>query len=161
MHHLPGVVLPGSLTALVLATSSLANVAVADDALFRETVAPISSAYPLAAISAPCAEDTAGADDIDLLLDHVHSQTNDPKFDGSGDGLVDEADVDELVRNILTTRHGDTNFDGAVDMTDFKTLATNFGIAATSWGDRDGTVTFADFLRLQNNHGFGKGGVGP
>ena len=97
--------------------------------------------------------------DIDLLYQQIRDQSNDPAFDLTGDGVADQADVDELVLNVIGTRYGDGNLDGKVDTLDFMELAANFGNNVSSWraGDfnGDGRVTFSDFNWLSNNFGLG------
>ena len=67
------------------------------------------------------------ATDMDLLYVEVHATTPDPAFDLTGDSLVTQADVDELVANILGTQYGDANLDGFVSLLDLDILGQNLG----------------------------------
>ena len=104
------------------------------------------------------ADGVVRADDIDVLFAAVRAADNQTTFDLTGDQLVNQLDVDELVQTILGTEFGDMNLDRTVDLTDFQVLATNFGRAGASWleGDLDGNgkVAFSDFNLLANNFGF-------
>ena len=64
------------------------------------------------------------ADDIDRLFDNFGS--TDPVYDLDGSGTVDQADVNELVLNIMGKRFGDANLDGFVDIFDVTALIANF-----------------------------------
>lgn len=46
-------------------------------------------------------------------------------LDITGDGEVNQLDLDELVPNICATRYGDIYLDGDVDTIDFEVLAIN------------------------------------
>lgn len=113
------------------------------------------------------------ADDIDLLYDVIWGRIPDDKdyYDLTNDGLVDQADMDELVLNILQTSYGDTNLDGYVDNTDLDTLSNNWtgmqdpGTGGKGWaeGDFDGDkdVDSADQTTLLANWTGGPGGPPP
>ncbi|MCK6485539.1 MAG: hypothetical protein HUU22_16095 [Phycisphaerae bacterium] len=76
--------------------------------------------------------------------------------------VIDQADVDVLVRDILGTRCGDANLDGRVDAADEAIVLTNLNIQPPSggWGwadgdfDGDGYVTMSDYDCLTANCGF-------
>ncbi|MFP4053853.1 MAG: PEP-CTERM sorting domain-containing protein [Phycisphaerae bacterium] len=71
--------------------------------------------------------------------------------DLTGDGLLDSADVDHLVEQIIGSRPGDANLDWSVSLADLSTLAANWGGSADwSGGDfnSDGTVSLADLSAL-------------
>ncbi|MEE9212763.1 MAG: PEP-CTERM sorting domain-containing protein, partial [Phycisphaeraceae bacterium] len=101
------------------------------------------------------------AADIDLLFAEVAAGTHDPFFELTSDAFVDQADVDELVLNILGSLFGDANLDLAVSFADFTALQNNFGLAG-GWANAnfngDALITFSDFSILQNN--FGQSGTG-
>mgnify|MGYP001000151668 CR=1 FL=1 len=67
--------------------------------------------------------------------------------DMNGDLVVDQADVDVLVRQILCTTYGDVNLNGIGSYEDFRIACANLGTAG-GWSrgdmDGDGTVTQAD-----------------
>ena len=94
-----------------------------------------------------------------ITFAHILDQGSSRAFDLNGDAAVDQLDVDTLVRDILSTRYGDTDLDGNVDIADFLSLASHFGTEESSWSegdfDGDGKVTFHDFLQLANQFGFG------
>jgi len=57
-------------------------------------------------------------------------------------GVVNHADADTLVKDILGTFYGDANLDGVVDFADLTALAANYGKAGDwSKGDFDGSHT--------------------
>ena len=53
-------------------------------------------------------------------------------------GVIDKADIDFLVRNLLGTEYGDTNLDGRVGNADFGTLLGNFGASDVGWAQWHG-----------------------
>ncbi len=102
------------------------------------------------------------ADDIDLLFANLGGA--DLSYDLTDDGLVDSADVDEWVFNVVPiganigTVYGDFNLDGAVDAGDLALLGTNFGAAGSfGWADGDangdGVVDAGDLALLGSNFG--------
>jgi len=101
-------------------------------------------------------DDQLGSGDIDLLAAQIRAGTNDPDFDLTGDGLVNAADLDILVRVFCRSQYGDANVDGRVTFEDFAALQNHYGQSG-GWADgdfnADGQVTFADFALLQNHYG--------
>ncbi len=102
------------------------------------------------------------ADDIDLLMANLGGDPG--EFDLTDDGVVDQADVDEWVFNIVPigenvgTVYGDFNLDGEVNAGDLALLATNYGLAGTwGWatgdGNGDGNVDAGDLAMLATNYG--------
>jgi hypothetical protein len=82
-------------------------------------------------------------------------------FDMTGDGWVNQADTDRLIRVTLGTEYGDLNLDGKVNFADYQVLEVNFGITgAAGWakGDFDGDkdVDSADYQILASYFGFGE-----
>jgi hypothetical protein len=70
--------------------------------------------------------------------------------DMNGDVVIDGADLDEIVVNVLKTTYGDVNLDGRVDQADLNIIQANLGTGpGKSWADGDvngdGYVTQADF----------------
>jgi hypothetical protein len=57
--------------------------------------------------------------DIDLICAGIQSGTHDPVYDLTGDGLVNAADGEELVYDVMGLLPGDGNADGRVDVGDF------------------------------------------
>ena len=57
--------------------------------------------------------------DINLLFVQLRSPTPDPTYDLTGDGLVDEADRDEMIFGVLDSTYGDANLDRLFDSSDF------------------------------------------
>ncbi|MCC5829765.1 MAG: autotransporter-associated beta strand repeat-containing protein, partial [Phycisphaeraceae bacterium] len=98
--------------------------------------------------------------DIDLLFDVLGTTVppTDPIFDLTGDNLVDQDDLDELVLNILGTFFGDAILDGQVDDLDLAALQANLGSAA-GWAsgnfNGDGRVGLRDGFILFENYGSG------
>ena len=97
------------------------------------------------------------AKDIDLLYAKIGS--TDLAFDLTGDDMVDQDDVDELVLNIMNRRYGDADLDADVDIVDFNAAALHFDPLDQNpfngWtqgnfdGDRD--VDISDIMRLVRN----------
>ena len=89
--------------------------------------------------------------DIDFLYDQFGS--NDWLFDLDSSGVVDQGDVDALVRLILNTDYGDVNLDGSIDAADFGLLAANAGRAG-GWAlgnlDGDAFIDIDDFFMLRD-----------
>jgi hypothetical protein len=80
--------------------------------------------------------------DIDLLCRAVRASDANRMFDLSGDGLVDGADFDRLITEILHTSPGDSNLDRAFDSSDlvlaFISAEYEDGVADNSgWSDGD------------------------
>jgi hypothetical protein len=100
-------------------------------------------------------DQTVTARDIDLLMAQVRSADPRATFDLTGDGLVDSADLTELITRILGTRAGDTDLDGTVAFPDFVALSAAYGVSKASWSqgnfDADDDVDFADFVLLAGN----------
>lgn len=96
--------------------------------------------------------------DVDTLQTHIHTMEGDPKFDLTGDGAVDEQDLQHVIQNVLGTRLGDSDLDRDVDFEDFVALTNNFNKQVTSWSEADfngdGLVSFVDFNLLATNFGF-------
>jgi hypothetical protein len=126
---------------------------------------PFAMELIVAAASVPGDFDADGdvdADDIDLLMANLGG---DPAvYDLTDDGVVDQADVDEWVFNIVPigenvgTVYGDFNLDGEVNAGDLALLATNYGLAGTwGWatgdGNGDGNVDAGDLAMLATNYG--------
>ena len=87
------------------------------------------------------ADDDTDAEDIDRLLAEVQAGTHTPSLDLTGDGQVDDQDLQTLVRGILSTQPGDTNLDGVVTAADDgQMLLANLGLRDLGWagGDFDG-----------------------
>ena len=78
---------------------------------------------------------THDAEDIDLLYAESASGSPDPSYDLSGDGLVDQADVDVLIRDLMGTEYGDANLDRAVDGADLSLMGAKWLQSGYGWGD--------------------------
>jgi hypothetical protein len=101
------------------------------------------------------------ADDIDLLYDQVPGSVGPvhPRFDLVADGIVDQQDVDQLVRGILGCEYGDTNLDGRVDLADYNTLVLFFDPIGHhpefGWWhgnfDDDENIDLSDYTTLASN----------
>ena len=108
------------------------------------------------------------ADDIDALASAILAGSSEARFDLNGDLLVNSADRDMLVEQLVETtvgagtRYGDANFDGTVDRNDVAIALANLtylGGPAWSRGDftGDGRVDLADVARQQLNLGVAAG----
>ncbi len=102
------------------------------------------------------------ADDIDALFAKLSS--GDGLYDLTGDGVIDQADVDVWVQElaIIGANHGtilaDFNLDGAVDAGDLALLGGSFGVAgdwgwATGDANGDGMIDAGDLALLGANFG--------
>ena len=100
--------------------------------------------------------------DTDAIIGEVLAGRNDPSFDLSGDGLVDNADLTQWLFEAATHNGfgdaylaGDTDLDGSVDPADLNALALSWRKSATGWslGDftADGFVDSADLNALALN----------
>ncbi len=103
--------------------------------------------------------------DVDALVAALAAGTVDPRFDLNGDGMWNDADVNEWLRIAGETNLGpgrrflpaDANLDGTVDGSDFITWNTHkfvtHGTSAWSLGDfnADGTTDGADFILWNQN----------
>ena len=112
-----------------------------------------------------CDYDTDGScdiEDIDSLVAEIAAGTNDALFDLSGDGVVDDTDLTQWLRDGATHDGfgeayllGDSNLDGSVNSTDLNNLALNWQqhVALWSGGDFkvDGVVDSADLNELALN----------
>jgi hypothetical protein len=94
-------------------------------------------------------DNVVDAHDIDLLYAHFGAN---PQYDLTNDSIVTQADVDELVRNILHTNYGDANLDRKIGFGDFQFLLDHWQAIGQGWatGDftGDGKVNFTDFQKL-------------
>jgi hypothetical protein len=104
------------------------------------------------------------AADIDALSAAVRAGANDPAFDVTGDGLVNQADRSEWVNTLRGTYFGDANLDGEFSSTDFVAVfqAGKFETGtAASWGegdwDGDGIFGSGDFVSAFQSGGFEQG----
>ena len=89
--------------------------------------------------------------DIDRIFAEIRDEETHDGNDWDGDGAVTQADVDQALSTMGTTR-GDVNLSGDVDFADFLLLSRSFGKQDAQWhnGDMNGDkhVGFADFLLL-------------
>lgn len=100
--------------------------------------------------------------DIDLLCVAIHSGDNNPTYDLTGDTLVNMADMDSMIHDVLDTEYGDANLDRAVDGSDFNLWnAHKFGPGGWRDGDFscDGAVDGSDF-NIWNSSKFSGSGRG-
>ena len=101
-----------------------------------------------------------GAADVDRFFDL--RETQDPRADLNGDGVVDDDDLNLVLDRTPRAGAGDANLDGVINLADFALLAGNFGTsplrASPLTGDLngDGQVNLADFGLLAA--GFGSAG---
>jgi alpha-amylase len=97
--------------------------------------------------------------DIDTLYDRL-GKTGDNWFeDLNVDGVVDQSDVNTLVRQVLRSEFGDFNLDAKIDAVDLGLLASNWGQTnrgyATADANGDGFVDAVDLGLLATYWGFG------
>jgi hypothetical protein len=103
-------------------------------------------------------DQVVNASDIDLLCGAIHDtgSSNNPRFDLTGDGLVNMNDLTFEVEQILETEFGDTDTDGDVDLNDLGNLASGFGQPSEKrWSkgnfDCDNDVDLNDLGTLATN----------
>ena len=101
--------------------------------------------------------------DADALVAAIANGSSDTSFDLTGDGLIDNADLDQWLTTAGAVNlpsgnaylRGDANLDGVVDGVDFITWNTNKFTILASWcgGDfnADGVVDGADFIVWNGN----------
>jgi hypothetical protein len=103
-------------------------------------------------------------EDVDLLAMATATVGADAKFDLTGDGNVDGADLNEWVTVLTNTFPGDSNFDGEFSSSDFVTVFTSAKYetgqpAKWSEGDwnGDGVFSSADFVTAFTAGAYEKG----
>ena len=103
-------------------------------------------------------DDNLTANDIDVLFAAIETQSTRIFMDLTGDQIVDNRDVSELVVSRIGTTVGDTDLDGDVDITDFNAMVLRFDPfgknVGNGWsdgnfdGDDDIDITDFNFLVL-------------
>ena len=97
--------------------------------------------------------------DIDMVFSQIPGSVPpaDASFDLVGDGTLNQADVDQLVLNLMNRQFGDADLDQDIDITDFNSLSAHFDPSGNSltWThgnfDGDGDVDITDFNVLSLN----------
>ena len=93
--------------------------------------------------------------DLAQLSSQLASGSQDMRFDVNGDEVINAADVDAWIVDVVGTSPGDANLDGFVDTNDYDTWSTFNFSARTSWcsGDftSDGQTDVRDF-NVWNDH---------
>ena len=110
--------------------------------------------------------DTLDVDDIDQFIAERNTGTNNPIFDLTGDGLVNQDDVSFWVTDssMANTGFGDTNLDRKVNSSDAAILGGSFGtLIGATWGmgdfSGDGQVNSSDAAILGGNFGLDNSGL--
>lgn len=93
-----------------------------------------------------------GLADIDIVNGAIQSASTDPRFDVSGDGVIDVSDRDEIL-TAIGSLPGDANLSGTTDASDLNAIGTNWLVehGSPSWskGDFNGDgVTDASDLNI-------------
>lgn len=103
-------------------------------------------------------------EDVDPLVGEIVAGTNDPAFDLTGDGIVDNADLTEWLAEAGAAELpsgasyllGDANLDGSVDVSDFNVWNGSVFTNTAAWcsGDfnADGAVDVGDFNIWNENN---------
>ena len=103
--------------------------------------------------------------DIDRLQDQVRDGSHVSFYDLDGSIIVDQADVDHLVQNVLATNLGDANLDGAVNALDFNVWNTHHFQSCTDWSaadfNGDGKTDIRDFNLWNQNKFLSVSATGP
>jgi uncharacterized membrane protein len=116
----------------------------------------------IATIPGPDFDVDGDVDDADALVGEIVAGTNDSVFDLSGDGAVNNADLNQWLNDAATANDfaapyllGDANLDGSVDSADLNKLALSWrnDVARWSAGDftADGSVDSDDLNDLAVN----------
>jgi hypothetical protein len=100
------------------------------------------------------------ATDIDLLSAAIKTTNPDLKFDLTGEGSVNSADMDMLIKDILKTYYGDADLNGSVGVSDLSVLAAYYNTpSGASWANGDfdgnGAVGVSDLSILAANYNSG------
>ncbi len=110
--------------------------------------------------------DTLDVNDIDQLIAERNAGTNNPIFDLTGDGLVNQDDVSFWVTDpsMAHTGFGDVTLDRRVNSSDAAILGGNFGtLVGATWGMGDftgeGQVNSSDAAILGGNFGLDNSGL--
>lgn len=94
--------------------------------------------------------------DMDLLSTAVRDGDGSDIYDVTGDGLVDDADRQHWVEELVGTQFGDADLDQTVGFRDFVLMANRYGEPG-GWGrgdfDGSGIIDFADWIMLATNFG--------
>ena len=102
--------------------------------------------------------------DIDVLTTQIISQSHSPCYDLTSDGLVDFADLKDLVVNRIATHLGDVDLDGDVDEVDYEIWDTWKFTVDNTWGtgdfNADGNTDGADFNIWNANKTIGGFAIG-
>ncbi len=109
------------------------------------------------------ADGVIDAIDIDLLCDALQAELPPPEYDLNGDGVVNDADRDELIQGRLQTTYGDANLDGVFDSADLVAVfvlgeyedasSGNSGWAAGDW-NCDGDFDSGDLVLAFQSGGY-------
>ncbi|MHC4562200.1 MAG: S8 family serine peptidase [Planctomycetota bacterium] len=109
--------------------------------------------------------DFSGDGSVDNLdIDALYANLGNPAYDLDGDGDADTADVDVLIHDILNTEYGDANMDGLVDATDLAIFKASFGgngLWAEGNFNGDSLVDITDLAILSANFGFQRPAEAP
>ena len=100
-------------------------------------------------------DDSGSASIDDLQALYLALETTNPTYDLNVDGLVDDADLQVFVTQLLRTSPGDFNLDGSVDLADYTLWRNNLG-SPTGLGDADfdGDTDAEDYLVWRTAFGF-------
>ena len=114
-------------------------------------------------------DDDLDADDIALLFSTTDALGGGATpegyelFDLNSDLLLDGADMDFLIHELLNTEYGDANLDGKVSLLDIWSLSENYGVTNANWSlgdfDGNGSIDLKDFAMLAENYGFDRSEV--
>ena len=109
-------------------------------------------------------------DDINLLFVEIRSQNNNAQFDLTADGLVNNADRDEMVNTILGTDFGDSNLDGLFNSGDlvivfqageYEDATSGNSLWETGDWDGDGDFGSGDLVLAFQSGAYTTGAVDP
>ena len=101
--------------------------------------------------------------DIDLLCGQIRLAEFDPRFDLNADSLIDHADFERLIQDVLETGPGDANLDGQFDSSDLvhvfqegiyeDDVEFNAGWSQGDW-NCDGDFTSRDLVEAFQHGGY-------
>jgi hypothetical protein len=125
-----------------------------DFSLLSQSARPTSSGWSMSQplLAGDCNGDgRLDAGDIDVMTSALGDCDWLVRRDLDGDGVLGSGDRDRLIRDVLGTRHGDSNLDGAVETADLVAMSMHWNRPG-GWADGDangdGRVELCDLVAM-------------